>query len=76
MKKLNIILTWVIYTCIAGFLISSVRDFWHYKANPMLYEFYSAPLYTGILVYGILALGIVLLCLLGKLILKYLMKKQ
>jgi len=76
MKRINQILTWVIYAFAAVFLINSIYDFWQYMANPAAYLFYSAPWYTGILVYGVLALGIILLCLLGKLVLKYLAKKQ
>ena len=59
-----------------SFLGYSVFICYNRIIDPQRYMYFSAPWYTGIMVYGVLAAGAIILCLAVKAVLKILIKKQ
>lgn len=76
MKKLVHFLN-IIMVCVAGLYMGySIFILWNRIANPGLYAYYSAPWYTGILLYGVMALAGLVVCTVIKAILKHCIKKS
>ena len=75
MKKINFILNCIIGAFLGGFLGNSAFVLWNHQLHPEQHAFYSAPWYTGILVYGCVAAAVVLVCILAKIVLKLLFKR-
>lgn len=76
MKKFIHILNIIMGSVVGLFIGYSVFILWNHKTNPELYTFYSAPWYTGILVYGAYALAVLMVCIVIKLMLKHYIKKS
>ena len=74
MKRINQILNCIIGAFLGVFVGNSAFNIWDHQVHPERYSFYSAPWYTGILVYGCVALAVVLVCILAKIVLKLLSK--
>lgn len=75
MKKLNHALNIIIGAFVGVFIGYAIYNIWDYNAHPQLYAAYSAPWYTGILVYGICTLGVVMVCLVVKAVIRYKVRK-
>ena len=75
MKKVNLILNCIIGAFLGGFVGNSAFVLWDHNIHPERYASYSAPWYTGILVYGCVALAVVLVCILAKILLKLLFRR-
>lgn len=72
LKRLNIILNYVIGSFIGVFIGQSIYKYFDYKKHPGLYELQSAPWYTSIQIYG-MATGIVIFI---AIVLKFLIKRK
>lgn len=57
-------------SCIGVFIGNGIYVFWDYKTHPDLYAMWSAPWYTGILVYGIVMVVVLIAAVLAKLIIR------
>lgn len=75
MKKLNHALNIIIGAFAGLFIGYAIYVVWDYNAHPQLYAAYSAPWYTGILLYGICALGVAVVCLVIKAVIRYKVQK-
>lgn len=75
MKKLNHALNIIIGAFVGVFIGYAIYVVWDYNAHPQLYAAYSAPWYTGILLYGICALGVAVVCLVIKAVIRYKVQK-
>lgn len=75
MKKLNHALNIIIGAFVGLFIGYAIYVVWDYNAHPQLYAAYSAPWYTGILLYGICALGVAVVCLVIKAVIRYKVQK-
>ena len=76
MKKLNHILTILMDSLVAFFIGNTLYLFWHYKTHPGLYAVQSAPWYTGVLLHGAVTVVLLLVCAVGKAIIRYVSKKR
>ena len=74
MKKLYDVLKYIIYGSLYVIVFKTGFDFYNYKKYPNVYAYYSAPWYTGALLYGIVSLAVIIVCIIGrKIIFKKLM---
>ena len=76
MKTLNHILNVMIGAFVGVFIGYTIYVVWDYKIHPEIYNAYSAPWYTSILVYGVFTVVILLICIGIKAIIKYKIKKK
>lgn len=72
LKRLNIILNYVIGSFIGLFIAHSIYRYFDYINHPDLYEIQSAPWYTSIKIYGLTVALIVFIAI----IIKFLIKKK
>ncbi len=76
LKNLNKILNIVIGSCIGVFLAASIYRYIHFINNPLVYEYSSAPWYTGIIIHGVINGLIILVLLIIKLVIKIISKNN
>ena len=76
MKTWNRILNGMMIFIVGGFAVNSLAVVWNHKVHPEQYVFFSAPWYTGILLYGCIALIVLAVCVIAKLVLRHIMKKR
>ena len=76
MKKWNRIFNGIMIFIVGGFAVNAAMVVWNYKTHPEQYLFFSAPWYTGILLYGCVALIMLAMCVIAKLVLRYIAKKR
>lgn len=69
-KKIDRFLNIVMGSFIGVFLGYGGYEYVYYRTHPDLYAWDSAPWYTSIMVYGAVAVAAVVICLLGKLIIR------
>jgi len=74
--KLNQIINGIRGAFIGVFIGHGIFVFWEYKTRPELYAMQSAPWYTSILVYGAFTIVVLAVCMIIKVILKYLARKS
>ena len=75
LKRINQLLTIIMGSACGVFIGYGIYVYWHYRKYPGLYETYSAPWYTGILLYGAILLLVLAVCFVLKLIVRKRMKK-
>lgn len=73
-KRLNQWINLLAGCLISGFFGYAGFTYWDYKTHPMIYEWQSAPWYTGILMYGVLLAAALTLCIIGKILIRKLLK--
>ena len=74
LKKVNRLLTILMFSLIGVFLGYSIYTCADYRARPGLYELYSAPWYTPLLLYGACVLALLVILLAAKLVIRHLLK--
>ena len=70
LKKLDVILNYVVGSFIGVFIGSSIYKYFDYTENPDLYRAQSAPWYTGIQVNGLVVSLIISVVIVIKLLIK------
>ena len=61
-----VMLLWVVLWCAAGsFLAYGAYKYTDYKTHPEIYEAWSAPWYTGLLLYGAAVAAVMAVCLIA-----------
>ncbi len=71
-KRVNNWLNIIMGAVFGVFLGYGIFAYWDYSCHPEQYAFYSAPWYTGILLYGAIAAGILLILA----VIKWFLKKR
>lgn len=74
LKKVNRLLTILMYSLIGVYIGYSIYTCADCRARPGLYELYSAPWYTRLLVYGACVLVLLVVLLAAKLVIRHLLK--
>ncbi len=75
-QKINNVLNIIMGSSVGVWIGHGIYTYWDYKAHPGLYAMYSAPWYTGSLIYGAAALATLVICFLIKLVLRKGMRKK
>lgn len=76
LKKVNRLLTILMYSLIGVFLGYSIYSYADCRARPGLYELYSAPWYTPILLCGVCVLVLLAVLFAAKLVIRHLYAKR
>lgn len=74
LQKINRLLTILMFSLIGVFLGYSIYTCADYRTRPGLYELYSAPWYTRLLVYGACVLVLLVVLLAAKLVIRHLLR--
>lgn len=76
LEKINNILNIIIGGTVGAFAGYSAYVAANYYLHPERYVYYSAPWYTGIMVYGLLVLMVLIFAVSGKIIIKRKLKNK
>ena len=74
LKKVNRLLTILMYSLIGVFIGYSIYTCADYRARPSLYALYSAPWYTPLLLCGACVLVLLVILLAAKLVIRHLLR--
>lgn len=74
LQKVNRLLTILMLSLIGVFLGYSICIYADCRARPGLYELYSAPWYTPLLLYGACVLALLVILLAAKLVIRHLLR--
>lgn len=76
LKWINRIINIVMGSFLGVFLGNGIYVYWDFRTHPKIYEAWSAPWYTGIMFYGIFTALVLAVCLMLKLVMHVMMKKE